>query len=160
MISDSLVSIPAAEARALWPHLRHAIPGRWLPGRPGASRLDALPHLGRAVAVPLSSDALFRVVLAARRNGWPLIFGLDRGEQRQEVTLIPRWIESCADTLHLFDRGAEIHLFPECGGALWRVRWPREWALEWFDPTGERLLTVHGPPAEAGLWDLFLSTLS
>lgn len=36
----------------------------------------------------------------------------------------------------------------------------REWVLEWLDPAGERLLTVRGPQAEAGNWELFLTTLS
>jgi putative heme degradation protein len=148
----------AEDVRALWPHLRHEVPGRWLAGRPGVSRLDALALLGKAVATEVSREALILAVLAARRHGWPLCLALDHAERRHEAALLPRWVESCAGALHLFDEGAEAHLFPEQGGTVWQVRWAREWVLEWFAPGGERLLTIRGPRDAAG-WESFVEEL-
>jgi putative heme degradation protein len=154
----SLVPARAEDVRALWPHLRHATPGRWLSGRPGVSRLDALALLGPAIAREVSREALILTVLTARRHGWVLRLALDREERRHETALVPRWVESCSGALHIFDEGAEAHLFPEQGGTVWRVRWAGECVLEWFDPTGERLLTMRGPRGEPG-WNVLMEEL-
>jgi putative heme degradation protein len=147
--------------REMWPQLDSSVPGDYIPGWEDMTRYEALEQVGEPFARPSRYEDLLQGLLMASQFQFPLSFTLFNQGLHHHITMVPRRMERCGDSVHLMDRHTEAHILRAPGLTMWQTVYRKEEGitLELFGSDRRRCCQIKcvGEPREIHRWsEIFL----
>ena len=154
----ALAADPAGLAwlRDIWPNLDPSVPGDFIHGWEDITRLEALELVGAPCASTARYEQLVQGLLLASQSQFPLSFTLFNQGLHHQVTMVPRRMERCGDSIHIMDRDSEAHILRAPGLSLWQTTYSAEagTSIELFSSDRRRCCHIQcvGEPLEIQRW--------